>query len=351
MTHVQATTPDSDARPYVTVIMPAYNSAAYVGEALDSVLAQTFDRYEVIVINDGSSDTEDLERELQRYSAKVRYIKQENRGAAAARNAGLHAARSELVAFLDADDTYLPTFLEKQIQLLERSNADVVYSDALLFGDSPSAGNTFMKLQGAGGEVTPERLLSVKVSIQTSTVLARKARIIGVGLFDESLRRGQDFELWFRLAKSGMRFACQPGYLSRYRIGGNGLSGTAISQLQRTVDVLEAIEARYELTPSEDAALQFSKKRALRGLALENGKEKLLHRDFDGALKAFDEARKQRAGWKLLLVSFGLRIAPEMLWRIYQSRELRRRRQDATELEKSQAHQPHVRVADRSFPS
>src|SRR5687768_8530510 len=189
--------PDSDATPAVSVIIPAYNSAGYIGDALRSVLAQTYERYEIIVINDGSPDTENLERELQRFSPSLRYIKQENRGVAAARNAGIRVARGEFIAFLDSDDTWMPTFLAKQLDLIERSNADLVYSDAMLFGDTLLAGQTFMKLQGAGGDVTTERLLNTKVSLQTSTVLARKDSIVRVGLFNESLRRGQDFELWF----------------------------------------------------------------------------------------------------------------------------------------------------------
>ena len=321
MLHTQSGIPDSDSRPEVSVIIPAYNSAAYIGHALDSVFAQTRNRYEVIVVNDGSPDTEALERELTRFSSRLRYIKQENRGVAAARNAGLRAARGDLVAFLDSDDTWLPTFLEKQVELLERSNADMVYSDALLFGDSPLAGQTFMKLQGAGGEVTTERLLSTKVSLQTSTVLARKEAIVRVGLFNESLRRGQDFELWFRLAKAGFRFACHPETLANHRIVESGLSGGTVSKLRRTLTVLEAIESRFELTASEKEALQFNKNRTLRELALQEGKEKLLNRDIDGARKAFGEARKLRTGWKLTLVIAALVIAPKVLCSIYQRRE------------------------------
>jgi len=313
---------DSEARPEVSIIIPAFNSANYIGEALDSVFAQTFDRYEVIVINDGSPDTEALEQELKRFPTKLCYIKQENRGAAAARNTGLRAARGELVAFLDADDTYQPNFLEKQIELLKRSNAELVFCDAMLFGDSPSAGRTFMELQPSRGEVTSETLLSIQVTVLTSTVLARKAPILKVGLFDESLRRGQDFDLWWRLAKSGTRFAYHNDVLAHHRIVESGLSGGTVSQLQRTLTVLEAIKARNGLTPGEKAALEYNLRRTLRELALEDGKEKLLGRDFAGARQAFDEARKLRAGWKLLVVCFGLRIAPEMLRWVYQRREL-----------------------------
>src|SRR5258708_17999800 len=90
--------------PMVSVIRPAYNVAPFIGEALDSVLAQTFTDYEIIVINDGSPDSEKLEHVLEPYWRGIIYLKQENRGAGAARNAGLKAARGKFVAFLDADD-------------------------------------------------------------------------------------------------------------------------------------------------------------------------------------------------------------------------------------------------------
>lgn len=305
----------------VSIIIPAYNAAEFIGETLASVAAQTFTSHEVIVINDGSPDTEELERELQRYQGQLQYIKQENRGAAAARNTGLRAAKGEFVAFLDADDTWLPTFLEKQIELLKRTNADLVYADALLTGEAP-AGQTFMETHPSRGEVTPENLLALKVTVLTSTVLARKAPILDADLFDENLRRGQDFDLWLRLAKRGARFAYQREVLAHHRIVSSGLSGDMMSQLKRTLSVLEAVKSKEQLTASENAALQANMNRSLSMLALEEGKEKLLRRDFAGARQSFDEAKKFRHSWKLILVSLGLRVAPEMLWRIYNRRLL-----------------------------
>ncbi|HEX7331575.1 MAG TPA: glycosyltransferase family A protein, partial [Pyrinomonadaceae bacterium] len=193
----------SDTSPTVSVITPAYNAAKYIGDALQSVLNQTFPSHEVIVINDGSPDTDELERELRKYPATIQYIKQENRGAAAARNAGLRSARGEYVAFLDADDRWLPNFLEEQLAFLKSSNAALVFADARLIGDSPLAGRTFMELDPPRSAVTPESLLAVEVTVLTSTVLARRQPILEVGLFDEEIKRGHDFELWFRLAKSG----------------------------------------------------------------------------------------------------------------------------------------------------
>lgn len=308
--------------PLISVIIPAYNAAEFIGETLDSVFAQTFTSFEVIVINDGSPDTEQLEQVMQRYPSNLRYIKQENQGAAAARNTGLLAAKGEFVAFLDADDTWLPQFLEKQMALLERSGADLVFADALLSGDVSLDGRTFMQLDPPRGEVTAANLLAVKVTVLTSTVLARKAPVLDVGLFDVSLRRGQDFDLWFRLAKAGARFAYTREVLADHRIVESGLSGGTISQLKRTLSVLEAIKARANLTDAEEAALQWNMNRTLRELALEKGKEKLLDRDFPAALQSFNEARKFRHSWKVVFVCLALKIAPDTLRRIYTRREM-----------------------------
>ena len=311
---------ESATTPTVSVIIPAYNSAKFIRESLASVAAQTFTDHEVIVVNDGSPDTEELEQEVKRYPARLRYIKQENRGAAAARNTGLRAASGEFVAFLDADDTWLSSYLEKQIALLKSTNADLVYADALLSGQSPLAGRTFMEVGSSRGDVTPENLLAVRVTVLTSTVLARKELILEAGLFDETLRRGQDFELWLRLSKRGVRFAYQPEVLAHHRIVESGLSGDTISQLKRTLEVLEAIKTKEVLTASENAALEVTVNRTLGELAVEDGKERLLRRDFAGARQSFDEAKKFRHSWKLILVSLCLRVAPGMLWRLYNRR-------------------------------
>lgn len=317
----------SETPPVVSVIIPAFNAAEYIRETLDSVFAQTFSCHEVIVVNDGSPDAEELESVLKRYPANLRYIRQENRGAAAARNTGLHAAMGEFVAFLDADDKWLPNFLEEQLSLLKSTGADLVYADALLTGESPLAGRTFMELQPSRGDVTPEKLLAVEVTVLTSTVLARKAPIFEVGLFDESIKRGHDFDLWFRLAKLGFRFAYRREVLAHHRIVESGLSGDVISQLERTLAVLEAIKTREELTASENAAFQLNLNRTLAKLALEKGKQKLLRRDFVGALQHFTEAKRLRRSWKLVAVCLGLRISPRLFLGFYmrfQTKTLRR---------------------------
>src|SRR6185503_7188210 len=105
--------------PAVTVVVPVYNAARYIGQALDSLQAQTFKDFEVIVVNDGSDDSEELERVLDSHSFPLIYISQENKGVSAARNAAIRVGRGEFYAQLDADDQWTPEYLEVQLGILK----------------------------------------------------------------------------------------------------------------------------------------------------------------------------------------------------------------------------------------
>ncbi len=142
--------------PQVSVIVPAYRVTAYIKEAVDSVLAQTFEDFEIIVVNDGCPDTEALERVLEPYRSRISYLKLEkNVGLASARNAGILASKSQYIALLDADDLLEPKYLEVQLRILEADpTIDILYCDGRIFGDSPAAGRTTMELNPSEGEVT-----------------------------------------------------------------------------------------------------------------------------------------------------------------------------------------------------
>src|ERR1041385_762350 len=113
MSSITNEAPLTEGKPVVSVIIPAYKVAPFIRETLDSVFAQTFTDFEVIVINDGSPDTVDLENAIENYRHAITYLKQANQGAGAARNAGLRVARGHFVAFLDGDDLWLPNFLSE----------------------------------------------------------------------------------------------------------------------------------------------------------------------------------------------------------------------------------------------
>src|SRR5262245_55808061 len=102
----------------VSIVIPAYNAAPFIGDALQSVFAQTYSDYEVIVVNDGSPDTDELLKVLAPFRDRLTYLEQENKGPSAARNHAIEKARGEFIAFLDSDDSWLPDYLTEQIKFI-----------------------------------------------------------------------------------------------------------------------------------------------------------------------------------------------------------------------------------------
>jgi glycosyltransferase involved in cell wall biosynthesis len=195
--------------PQVSVVIPAYNAAANIASALDSVFAQTLADFEVVVVNDGSPDTDALEQELKPYRARIGYFKQANRGPSAARNLGIREAKGTYVAFLDADDFWLPQHLSRQVERLSRNKKlGLIYSNALHLRGDTLIGTAFERVPQSGA-VDLESLLSERCTINTSSVVVLRSALVEAGLFDENMLHCEDFDLWLRLAAigTGMEYA------------------------------------------------------------------------------------------------------------------------------------------------
>ncbi len=212
----------SDPASLVSVVIPTYNSGRFIAQAIRSVLGQTYARYEVIVVDDGSTDeTKDVLREFDGHS---RYLYQDNRGPSAARNAGIRLARGEYICFLDADDIWAPNKLEVQLTFMEQ-HPDI----GLVFSDEEEV--------SAEGDIRPSllaqsrfysdlvsqkplqdafRKLLIENCIPTSTVMVRKACFAKAGLFDESLMVVEDRDMWLRIA-ADFGIACLPLILGKKR--------------------------------------------------------------------------------------------------------------------------------------
>ena len=305
--------------PRVRVVMPAYNVARYLGEALDSAFAQTYGDFEVIVVNDGSPDTEALERALARYRGRVNYIVQENRGVGAARNTAIRAARGELIALLDPDDVWEPDYLAVQVAALDADpSAAVVYPDALLFGDAPEAGRRYMALCPTEGEVTVEGLLRGRCNVM-GTVTARREALVRAGLYDEGLRP-EDFDLWLRLLKGGGRIIYHRQVLVRYRRHGESHSVTSPSLGDSILRVLEKAERTLGLTPGEREALEVMRDNVRARVALHEGRKAFFRGD-PAAAQHLAAANRYLKSRKLGLVIFLLRLAPGWLRLAYNLRD------------------------------
>jgi glycosyltransferase involved in cell wall biosynthesis len=201
--------------------MPAYNARAYIAEAIDSVLAQTFEDYEIVVVDDGSTD--DTAGVLRPYASRIHYIRQQNQGLAAARNAGARAARGQYLAFLDSDDRFLPHKLALQVAAL-----DVNPSVGLV-----ASGHEYINSQGHCIQAAEREHLSQPVTLESllfdglapvHAVLVRRAWFTSVNGFDITQRAAEDMDLWFQLALAGCDIQWLPGVVCQYRIHGANMS-------------------------------------------------------------------------------------------------------------------------------
>ncbi len=197
--------------PTFSVVVPAYNATRTIGATIGSILRQTHRDFELIVVDDGSSDgTPALVRELGGADDRLRLIEQPNAGTAGARNTGIAAARADLVAFLDNDDMWMPTYLEAMAEALGRApDAGFGYTDAWVLSDT--TGRILRKPSLAHYPEVPDpasapdvlELLLSHVNFVMSSTTVRRAALEATGGFDQRIRGADDFDLWIRIAAKG----------------------------------------------------------------------------------------------------------------------------------------------------
>lgn len=303
----------------VAVVIPVYR-ARYLSEALESVFFQSLPPDEVIVIDDGSPDQAEIERALAPFDGRIRVLRQTNQGAGAARNAGIRATAAELIAMLDADDRWLPDFLAEQVALMNACrHIHVSYTNAMYIGRTRLAGRTFMSACPSRGEVTLTSLLAQECTVLLSASIARRDAMMRTGLFDPALRRGQDFDLWLRMARNGARFTHSEKVLALRRVHDENLSGTQVNEIERALDVFVKTLATMDLSSIERAAAERRVRALTIALARERGKERLRDGDF-AAARVHLEPVARHSGWKVKAALLGLRVAPALVRRFYVAR-------------------------------
>ena len=308
----------SEAR--VSVIIPVFGTAPFVPAALDSVLAQTYPHYEIVVVNDGSPDSGLLDQLLQPYLGRIIYLVQENRGSSAARNAGIKVARGEYVAILDSDDYWHPEYLASQLAVFDSDRTiDVVYPDAVRFTSEGKITRQFSKLHPVGGEISFMRVLSRECEIYGGAT-ARRDTVLRVGLYDENLRTGEDFDLWLRILKAGGRVAYNDRVLAYYRERPGSLTSNDTSLITNMLGLLDRLEAKMDLSAEERVAVARQRANASAKLALAEGKAALLAGDRRNAITKLREAFRHARGWKLAAVLFGLMTVPSLVEWLFRTR-------------------------------
>lgn len=209
--------------PLVSVIVPTFNRAGMLDKAVQSVLAQNFKNFELIVVDDGSND---MTREIMDgYRGQTRYFFKENGGVASARNYGLKKASGELIAWLDDDDFFFPDKLGKQVEYFKKNPwAGLVYTGHMTVDSisSPERKSFYVPPHFRDCCSNREALLN-SCFFANSTVMMKKECFKHTGFYDEGLRHTEDYEMWLRVA-AFYRFGCVPEVMAGYRWHGRQLS-------------------------------------------------------------------------------------------------------------------------------
>jgi glycosyltransferase involved in cell wall biosynthesis len=300
------------AAPRLSVVIPAYNAAPYIAETLASVFAQTFTDFEAILVNDGSPDTQQLKEAIRPYCDRIVYLEQENRGPSAARNAGILAARGELVAFLDSDDRWRPEFLATQVEVLRQQRADLVYADGIHVGDGPLAGRNQMRNSPSNGPATFHALLVEDCKVLTSLTVARREAVLEAGLFDERFSHCEDYDLWLRMAHRGRKIVYHKQVLGWHRLRSGSLASVDAKMLTGAIGVLTKLDQQLQMDEETRGLLRRQRDRFQARIDLEQGKDNLRTGDFKRAGELLARASAFHPSAKLRLTLAGLRIAPRL---------------------------------------
>ena len=270
--------------PRVSVIIPVFNRADLISETIESILAQTYRDFEIVVVNDGSTDN--TIGVLSKYEAdNVRVISQKNQGQGIARNTGIQASKGELIAFLDSDDLWLPEKLACQSSLFDsQPNLAWCYSDAMCFSNKTNLDLYSFSYRNKPYEGQIAEYLLLRCFIPTLTVVIHRRVFEEVGLFDK-LPKAEDWDLWLRIAaKHPVRRV--PEVLARYRIHEGNICGNQTINFQHQCHI-EVIKRAMAFAPEIYEPLR---QKAVAVRSLEAGQQFLLQGLMPEARRMFMKA-------------------------------------------------------------
>ena len=306
--------------PAVSVLVPAYGCASYIGEALRSLQSQTMADWEAIVVDDGSPD--DLAAAMTPFvgDARIRLLRTDNAGVSTARNRAFAQARAPLIALLDGDDAYAPTYLADMMDAIRADpQAGFVTCDATFFGTARLEGMRFSAVSPQVPPVTLDRVLSRKFNVFTACLLLATA-LNDVGGWAVDLRSAEDLDLWIRLLERGWGCGFVPKTLHRYRRRSDSLSSARLPLLLAVARVYDAAVIRLAGRPEQRTAL------AMRHtidaeIAFERGEALVLSGDVHAGLRELHRAgsRTRSPAWRVALVAMWIlpAAAPRfMRWRM-----------------------------------
>ncbi|AAZ96262.1 glycosyltransferase [Thiobacillus denitrificans ATCC 25259] len=289
------------AKPLVSIVMPCYDAAAHLPASVGSVLAQTFADWELVAVDDGSRDATLAWLQAQR-DPRIRVLSQPNGGVSAARNAGLAAARGRHVAFLDADDTWAPDFLDAMVNALQaRPDAVLAYCGWQNVGRGDKAGAPFVPPDYENPDKAETLFAGCRWPIHAA--LVRRDAVTAADGFDPRLTNAEDYALWLRVALSGA-IVRVPRVLAFYHFHGAGQASD--DPVRAALHHLDAQRAYLESHPALAAELGHTRVRTLTaGELLRRGYACYWRRDLPAARTIFRAVMRLGYGtlsdWKYML--------------------------------------------------
>jgi hypothetical protein len=311
--------------PAVSIIMPAHNTEAYIGEAIDSALKQSWSDFELIVVDDGSVDaTAEVAGSYAARDSRVTVLRRARGGPSAARNSALSVARARMFALLDSDDIWAPTYLEEQLAILDSSpDVAIVTANAFNFGGSLD-GKPLRPTRGECRRLSPIDILEWEEAVCIMSVFRREV-VERIGGFDERLRTSEDYQFWIRAALDGFEIVQNPRPLGLYRRRPDGNSADEVRALSGIVQVFEQMRRVCDSRPAERAVIDRQLERFERELLSVEAKLALRRRDFRMAADRFQSLHQREGGTFLAAVAAACTYAPVPLFWFYRGREAVRR--------------------------
>jgi glycosyltransferase involved in cell wall biosynthesis len=296
-----------------SILTPAYNASAFIRETIESVQAQTWPSFELLIVDDGSTDgTAEIAAGYARTDPRIRVLRQHNGGAAAARNAAIAVSSGKYFALIDSDDCWTPDYLETQAALFDaHPELDVISANAINRGGSVD-GRLWREADHSLVPVTLHGLLAAEDSF---CVLAAFRREVAerLGGFDGSLRKNEDYDFWIRAAATGHRLAFYGRPLAYYRRRSESLSSNEAEMLDGILRVLA--NNRPLITEPDDVALvdrkmaSYEKRRLI-----SSARSSLLERDFGRAASDLDQLQARYGGLYGVMAQVTRRAPHLLLW-------------------------------------
>jgi len=297
--------------PTVSVIIPSYNSAPYLPETLDSILSQSYQDFEIIVVDDGSTDN--TREVIQPFLKYINYVYEKNKGPAPARNTGIRAAKGKFIAFNDSDDTWLPQKLAIQIDYFQNHpEIGLVYTDVILFSEEgipspvkfePNSGNGFYRLL-------------LKNYIPTMAVMVKRECFDKVGLFDErpEVEAAEDYDMWLRITRQ-----FQIGYIEQKLAKHRVRKSSHSRNLDRQISAGIFVKRRILDTLPDTKEMRKIKNNCWRDFHIKAGYAYFYQNDYNKARHQFYHAFKYRGVDFKNLIFFSATFLPSNIVHLFRT--------------------------------